>query len=157
MLDALCLLPSRKAYITTQLEWRMSGGKQLINMLTSSFTQPLGFAIADVNYGGSTGFGRDYRERLKVRNRVLCDAQCAVFVCGVWRQHRLWAWLQGEAQGGRFVCDVDCWAAARHLAVQGFVRHLAAPGLVISIIVIYLWTHQIQTRLVHCTGQVGRR
>lgn len=61
-------------------------------------------SVVCVRCGGSTGFGRDYRD---------------------------------------------------HLAAQEFVSHLDAQELVMNITVIYLWTHQIQTRLVHCTGQVG--
>jgi dipeptidyl aminopeptidase/acylaminoacyl peptidase len=35
-----------------------------------------GFGVVDVNYGGSTGFGRDYRERLRRRWGIVDTADC---------------------------------------------------------------------------------
>lgn len=34
-------------------------------LLCSNHGQNAGYAIADINYGGSTGYGREYRNRLR--------------------------------------------------------------------------------------------
>ena len=52
-----------------------------------------GFAVVDVNYGGSTGYGREYRERLKGRWGVV-DAEDAVNAA-------LQLARNGEVDGGR--------------------------------------------------------
>lgn len=36
-----------------------------------------GFAIADVNYGGSTGYGREYRNRLRRNWGIVDVADCS--------------------------------------------------------------------------------
>ncbi len=38
---------------------------------------PAGFAIADVNYGGSTGYGREYRNRLRRNWGIVDVADCS--------------------------------------------------------------------------------
>jgi dipeptidyl aminopeptidase/acylaminoacyl peptidase len=52
------------------------GASSLLNLGYQYYTNR-GFAVVDVNYGGSTGFGREYRERL-LDNWGLVDVQDAV-------------------------------------------------------------------------------
>jgi dipeptidyl aminopeptidase/acylaminoacyl peptidase len=52
-----------------------------------------GFAVVDVNYGGSTGFGRDYRERLKGAWGIVDVEDCIAAAC--------WLAEQGRVDGER--------------------------------------------------------
>ena len=45
--------------------------------LATQFWTTRGYAVLDVNYGGSTGYGRPYRERLKPRWGIVDVADCA--------------------------------------------------------------------------------
>lgn len=47
---------------------------------TVQFWTTRGFAVVDVNYGGSTGYGREYRERLRGRWGEVDVADCAAVV-----------------------------------------------------------------------------
>ena len=63
--------------------------------LEKQFWTSRGFAIADVNYGGSTGFGRAYRERLNGAWGVVDTADCLAAA--------RWLASQGEVDGSRLL------------------------------------------------------
>jgi len=62
-----------------------------------------GFAVADVNYGGSTGYGRDYRKRLNGRLGVVdvddCLA-CATFLAAAGETDPERTIIRGRSAGG---------------------------------------------------------
>jgi dipeptidyl aminopeptidase/acylaminoacyl peptidase len=63
--------------------------------LSVQFWTSRGFAVVDVNYGGSTGFGRAYRQRLNGSWGVVDTADCV--------NAARWLVAQGEVDGERLV------------------------------------------------------
>jgi dipeptidyl aminopeptidase/acylaminoacyl peptidase len=63
--------------------------------LSVQFWTTRGFAVVDVNYGGSTGFGRAYRQRLNGAWGVVDTADCV--------NAARWLVAQGEVDGERLV------------------------------------------------------
>jgi len=61
--------------------------------LSTQFWTSRGFAVVDVNYGGSTGYGREYRERLRGRWGVVDVEDCV--------NAARYLVAQGKADGGR--------------------------------------------------------
>jgi dipeptidyl aminopeptidase/acylaminoacyl peptidase len=71
--------------------------------LQRQFWTTRGFAVVDVNYGGSSGFGRDYRRRLRGQWGVvdLADAVAAVrFLADAGRIDRKRVVIRGGSAGG---------------------------------------------------------
>ena len=67
--------PSLAWHLAWHLAWQASTAFRL----NIQFWTSRGFAVADVDYGGSTGYGRAYRERLKGRwGLVDVDDCCAI-------------------------------------------------------------------------------
>ena len=62
-------------------------------VLSNQFWTSRGFAVVDVNYGGSTGYGRAYRQRLNQNWGVVDVADCV--------NAARWLADQGEVDGGR--------------------------------------------------------
>lgn len=71
--------------------------------LQIQFFTSRGFAVLDVNYGGSTGYGRKYRERLNGMWGVIDVEDCtngAKFICGRGRADRKKMLIRGGSAGG---------------------------------------------------------
>jgi len=71
--------------------------------LQTQFFTSRGFAVLDVNYGGSTGYGRKYRERLNHMWGVVDVKDClngAKFICGRGRADRKRLLIRGGSAGG---------------------------------------------------------
>ncbi len=63
--------------------------------LETQFWTSRGFAVVDVNYGGSTGFGREYRQRLQGTWGIVDTADCI--------NAAAWLASQGEVDGERLL------------------------------------------------------
>jgi dipeptidyl aminopeptidase/acylaminoacyl peptidase len=63
--------------------------------LETQFWTSRGFAVVDVNYGGSTGFGREYRRRLQGTWGIVDTADCI--------NAAAWLASQGEVDGDRLL------------------------------------------------------
>jgi dipeptidyl aminopeptidase/acylaminoacyl peptidase len=81
-----------------------------------------GFAVADVNYGGSTGFGKEYRDRLHLRWGQVDVEDCVnaarhLAASDLVDGNRLA--IRGSSSGGftvlRALLDADCFAAGTSL------------------------------------------
>jgi dipeptidyl aminopeptidase/acylaminoacyl peptidase len=91
-----------------------------------------GFAVADVNYGGSTGYGRPYRERLKGQWGVV-DVQdavdCVNYLAGNGRVDASKVAIRGSSAGGYTVLAAltfhDTFSAGASLYGVGDLEALA--------------------------------
>jgi dipeptidyl aminopeptidase/acylaminoacyl peptidase len=70
-----------------------TGAADSVLSLSLQYWTSRGFAVLDVNYGGSTGYGRAYRERLNGRWGVVDVDDCC--------RGALWLAEQGEVDGHR--------------------------------------------------------
>ncbi len=94
-----------------------------------AFWTSRGIGIIDVNYGGSSGFGRDYRQRLRhqwgiVDVEDVVDAALALADAGLADRHRLaieggsaggWTVLASLTSTGVFACGVSYFGVAELL------------------------------------------
>ncbi|MDE2940289.1 MAG: prolyl oligopeptidase family serine peptidase [Chloroflexota bacterium] len=78
-----------------------------------------GIGVLDVNYGGSTGFGREYRDRLKGRWGIVDVEDCV--------NGALYLVAQGEVDGDRLAIDGGSAGGYTTLAALAF-RHVFAAG-----------------------------
>ena len=80
--------------------------------LTTQFWTSRGWGVVDVNYGGSTGFGRTYRERLNGRWGVGDVHDCAAAaeaVVALGRADPERIAIEGSSAGGFTVLAALCW------------------------------------------------
>lgn len=117
--------------------------------LTNAFWNSRGWGVVDVNYGGSTGFGRQYRQRLDGNWGVLDSADCAaaakaLIACGAADPARVA--IEGGSAGGfttlaalvrepvfkagvcRYaVTDVEALQNQTHRFESGYIERLIGP------------------------------
>ena len=80
--------------------------------LVTQFWTTRGWGVVDVNYGGSTGFGRAYRERLDGQWGVVDVADCAAAALALVRQGKASpdrVAIEGSSAGGFTVLAALCF------------------------------------------------
>ena len=95
-----------------------------------------GFAVVDVNYGGSTGYGRAYRERLNGEWGVVDVEDCvnaARYLVGLGEADGARLLISGESAGGyTTMCALtftdEFAAGASHFGVSDLERFAAGDG-----------------------------
>lgn len=116
--------------------------------LEVQFWTSRGFAVVDVNYGGSAGYGREFRERLKGQWGIVDVADCVAAAQylvdhGLADPRRIW--IEGGSAGGyttlRALTDTDFFAAGISLYGVGDLGALARD------------THKFESR--YLDGLVG--
>ncbi|RBM20841.1 LpqB family beta-propeller domain-containing protein [Streptomyces sp. PT12] len=113
-----------------------------------------GFAVADVNYGGSTGYGRAYRERLAGQWGVVDVEDCAAVARALVEESAAdpdRIAISGGSAGG--------WTAAASLASPATAGLYACAALTYPVIDLATWdengTHDFEAR--YLDGLIGPR
>ncbi|MEA3075270.1 MAG: hypothetical protein QOF60_178 [Actinomycetota bacterium] len=125
-----------------------SATSSLLN-LSLQFWTSRGFAVVDVNYGGSTGYGRAYRQRLRGAWGVVDVDDCVNAA----------RWLAGEGlvDGDRMVIRGGSAGGYTTLAALAFRRDVFAAGAshygVANLEVLALDTHKFESR--YLDGLIG--
>jgi dipeptidyl aminopeptidase/acylaminoacyl peptidase len=108
-----------------------------------------GFAVLDINYGGSTGYGRKYRERLNGMWGVIDVEDCAngaKFICDQGRADRRRLLIRGGSAGGFTtlaslafkklyragacyygISDLETWARDTHKFESRYLDRMIGP------------------------------
>ncbi|MFI6318665.1 prolyl oligopeptidase family serine peptidase [Nonomuraea sp. NPDC050556] len=126
-----------------------TGSRPLVLDLEISFFTSRGIGVAQVNYGGSTGYGRAYRERLRHQWGVVDVQDCAVVARGLVELGRADAFrlaIRGGSAGGwttvaalvhsdvfaggvahYAITDPEGWAAETHDFESRYLDGLIGP------------------------------
>ena len=117
--------------------------------LQIQFFTTRGFAVLDVNYGGSTGYGRKYRERLNCNWGVIDVEDCArgaKFLCDSGKSDRKRLLIRGGSAGGFTtlaslaftklykagacyygISDLEAWARDTHKFESRYLDKMIGP------------------------------
>jgi dipeptidyl aminopeptidase/acylaminoacyl peptidase len=150
--------PKNKDYVAPEAERppllvKIHGGPTAATFATFNpsiqYWTSRGFAILDVNYGGSTGYGREYRERLK-RNWGIVDVDDCV-------NGALYLVKQGWVDGDRLCIDGGSAGGYTTLAALVFRKVFKAGASyygVSDLIALVRDTHKFESR--YLDGLIGK-
>lgn len=124
-----------------------SASRSILNLVIQYFTSR-GMAVVDVNYGGSTGYGRSYRQRLRDRWGIVDVNDCV--------NAALWLADQGEVDGTRLAIRGGSAGGYTTLAALTF-RDVFAVGAshfgVADAAALAMDTHKFESR--YLDGLIG--
>jgi dipeptidyl aminopeptidase/acylaminoacyl peptidase len=129
-----------------------TGSSSLVYDLEIAYLTSRGIGVVDVNYGGSTGYGRAYRERLRGQWGVVDVDDCAAVVAALVEQ--------GIADGARIAIrggSAGGWTSAAALAADPEGRIYRCGAIRFPVLDPVAWrtggTHDLESR--YLDGLIG--